>query len=134
MAETTPPSSRALTSENDAIIAEGLDYAKVVVRETKANRFDAPKTSLLADTVVLLNLRLIDAQAAAMKAQRSMGAPASEDAKDAARWRAAVEQAEFPVQRRGQWLHVLRPEGRIIEADSVNEIMDKVIAARSGER
>jgi len=54
---------------------------------------------------------------------------ATGDAKDAARWRAAVAQGEFPIKRSGLWFHVIRPGGVMIERESVEEIIDEVIAA-----
>ena len=59
---------------------------------------------------------------------------ATGDAKDAARWRAAVAQGEFPIKRSGLWFHVIRPGGVMIERESVEEIIDEVIAAMDSKR
>lgn len=52
-----------------------------------------------------------------------------DDARDAKRWRKGIWDGEFPINRDGQWMHVCRTTGRILNGHSAEEVIDAAIAA-----
>jgi len=63
----------------------------------------------LADAAAMLDAAQESNEAWCERWKQERAQSATGDAKDAARWRAAVAQGEFPIHRRGAWMHVLRP-------------------------